>query len=47
LISFSRRLVSDQGAAAFGIASVRIKITEVIGQHMKLERHSVGGEGPA
>jgi hypothetical protein len=45
LISLSRRLVSDHGSAALGIASVRMKFPRIIGEGMELEAGSVGGEG--
>jgi hypothetical protein len=44
LISFSLRLVSDQSLIGSGVASVRRKVTEIIGEGMKLEPHGVGGE---
>src|SRR6516225_1124429 len=47
LISFSRKLVSDHGSAALGIASVRMKLSQIVGQYVELEAHRVAAKGPA
>src|SRR5215472_13223333 len=47
LISFSLRVVSDQSLIGSGVASVRRKIAEVVGERMKLEPHRIGGERSA
>jgi hypothetical protein len=45
LMSLSFRIVSDQSLIGSGIASVRRKITKIVGERMKLETNRVGGDG--
>jgi hypothetical protein len=42
LISFSRRLVSDHGSAAFGIASVRMKLPRLTAPSLVLTMTAIG-----
>jgi hypothetical protein len=47
LISFSRKLVSDHGSAAFGIRQRPHEIAEIVGQDVELQADGIRGEAAA
>ena len=47
LISFSFRLVSDQSLIGSGVASVRRKFAEIVGERVKLKANRIGRERAA